>query len=202
MRTVHETEALRPSDPVPKHHSSNPQNKQQRLRITMGKGGKENGEIIPKEMTPPSPVSGGFDEDPNEILYSKDPHTGRWVPSFPSDLKFSAEELALPPKELLGLLQYQIDWATEKSEELKREEAVWNEKREAEAVLKNLLLKDYQIHSEKQMGNGHVMDDDIQMTSENQANMDQTGSYPGSPEGSRQPYGAGSVDMEVEANGG
>jgi hypothetical protein len=35
MRTVHETEALRPSDPVPKHHSSNPQNKAQRLRLTL-----------------------------------------------------------------------------------------------------------------------------------------------------------------------
>ena len=34
MRTVHETEALRPSDPVPKHHSSNPLNKNQKLRLT------------------------------------------------------------------------------------------------------------------------------------------------------------------------
>ena len=35
MRTVHETEALRPSDPVPKHHSSNPQNKAQRIKLTL-----------------------------------------------------------------------------------------------------------------------------------------------------------------------
>ncbi|KAF2175176.1 hypothetical protein K469DRAFT_743421 [Zopfia rhizophila CBS 207.26] len=35
MRTVHETKALRPSNPVPKHHSSNPANRFQRLRLVL-----------------------------------------------------------------------------------------------------------------------------------------------------------------------
>jgi hypothetical protein len=151
MRTVHETEALRPSDPVPKHHSSNPQNKSQRLRITFGKT-RENGEV--KEVTPPSPVIVTEDEDPNDFFFTRDGYSGRWVPNFPGDIKFTVDELALPPEELAALLQYQVDWALESATRLKREEALWNEKREAEAVVKNVVFRDYLKFAESPVDNG------------------------------------------------
>src|SRR5690242_21618313 len=55
MRTVHETEALRPSDPVPKHHSSNPSNKFQRLKLVLTNEAKRPSES--KGSTPASPAS-------------------------------------------------------------------------------------------------------------------------------------------------
>jgi hypothetical protein len=151
MRTVHETEALRPSDPVPKHHSSNPQNRQQRLRITMNKG-KENGEPT-KEPTPTSPTNTGQpDDDPNDVYYTRDPDTGRWAPNFPLDVQFSAEDLSLPAKDLATLLEYQVEWASESAEQLKDEEEMWNEKREAEAIVKNLVLREFMTFSESLLG--------------------------------------------------
>jgi hypothetical protein len=53
MRTVHETEALRPSDPVPKHHSSNPSNNKQRIRLILNANDKK----LDKGSTPGSPAS-------------------------------------------------------------------------------------------------------------------------------------------------
>jgi hypothetical protein len=163
MRTVHETEALRPSDPVPKHHSSNPQNKTQRLRITLGgKMSKENGKEEPATQSPTSPMTAAQSEfdDPNDIFYTRDTATDTWLPNFPSDITFTARELDLPAKELASLLQYQVEWALETSESLKKQEDLLNEKRELEALTKNVLMRDYIAWSERRLAekpsNGHI----------------------------------------------
>jgi hypothetical protein len=160
MRTVHETEALRPSDPVPKHHSSNPQNKSQRLRLTFNKysagaNGKPeddaNSPVSGKGMSKEGPASPtapslGADEaeyERNNPTFTRDPQTGDWIAHFPSDIHFTDKELALPLKHLLVLCHRQTQWATEIGEELKAEEAKLNVYRKTEWIAKEVLLRHY-----------------------------------------------------------
>jgi hypothetical protein len=161
MRTVHETEALRPSDPVPKHHSSNPQNKHQKLRLTFKAIGNGNGpssdagktsSVPASPMTGPSTAQGIVDEDyeHNNVVYvpfsSEEDGvaaTGgaEYVRQFPGDIHFSDEELALSPEELYKVLRMQLKWASEDGEELRREVLDLDEKRKMEWTSKELTLE-------------------------------------------------------------
>jgi hypothetical protein len=158
MRTVHETEALRPSDPVPKHHSSNPQNKSQRLRLTFNKfSSGANGKAEddgsspvsikakdgPLSPTIPIPVPADAEYELNNTSFARDSQTGDWVARFPTDVTFSENELALPSKQLLILLHKQVHWATEHSEELRKQENGLAEQHKAEWISKEALLRDF-----------------------------------------------------------
>jgi hypothetical protein len=144
MRTVHETEALRPSDPVPKHHSAFPKNQFQRLRLVMksanGSGGDGKG--------PESPLSGasvnGSSAGPllNEVVYTTDPNdASQYAVSFPADVTFAPEERAMPADQLYELLRQQLLWAQEDAEEIKRDaEALERQHRQAWAA-KELALE-------------------------------------------------------------
>ena len=162
MRTVHETEALRPSDPVPKHHSSNPQNKAQRIRLTL-KGlapapAPSNGDNMAAakdplsaiKSNPSNPVSPSIpplasaldtDYDHHNVTYAGGPAPEDWTPHFPPDVHFSAAELALPPSELLRLLRRQLHWAAGDAEALRRDVEARDRARRDEWVAKELVLE-------------------------------------------------------------
>ena len=157
MRTVHETEALRPSDPVPKHHSSNPSNKTQRLKLVLNFDAKKPHE---KGSTPGSPSSHSHppnsatgppaapsegDYAHNNIIYLQDlasPNAPTMV-QFPPDLDFTREELRLPAPELFKLLRRQLHWATQDGEELRAEAERLERQRKEEWEAKELLLENY-----------------------------------------------------------
>ncbi|KAG0649991.1 INO80 complex subunit 1 [Hyphodiscus hymeniophilus] len=101
MRTVHETEALRPSDPIPK--SMQPFIKS-RLQPS----------------TKPEQPQNGANDPLNEIANGNNDPPG-WTSSFPAELAFTAEEEARGAKELYRLLRRQAHWAEEEGESLKRQ---------------------------------------------------------------------------------
>jgi len=164
MRTVHETEALRPSDPVPKHHSSNPTNNKQRLKLVLN---NEAAKKLPhdKASTPGSPSSlhppnsastvtiplttsgpaSDADYSHNNVIYLQDlasPNGPRLV-QFPPDVEFTPEELALPAPELFKLLRRQLLWATQEGEQLRAEAEDLERQRYDEWQAKELLFENF-----------------------------------------------------------
>ena len=127
MRTVHETEALRPSDPIPK--SMQPSGKNSRL-----KGAGKPPQVQADEQHPPNGLASGID-------------VAGWTASFPLELGFTAEEEARGSKELWRLLRRQVHWAEEEGELLKRQSEVLEELRKKEWLEKEVLL-DQVIRSE------------------------------------------------------
>ena len=148
MRTVHETEALRPSDPVPKHHSSNPQNKSQRLRLTFNKfsGGANSADVepVPVKLQSPAPslTQADIEYETNNPTFTLDPETHKWVPQFPPDVIFTPEQLAIPAEHLYRLMKCHVEWASEEAEELKIEALAAEKARKAEWMAKDLALQD------------------------------------------------------------
>jgi len=152
MRTVHETEALRPSDPVPKHHSSNPSNNKQRLKLVLNMDGKK----PDKGSTPGSPAShqpphsatipgapADGDYAHNNVIYLQDlaaPNAPTMVP-FPPDISFTEQELALPAPELFQLLRRQLQSAQQDSESLRAEAEALQKVRKQEWEAKELVVE-------------------------------------------------------------
>lgn len=147
MRTVHETEALRPSDPVPKHHSSNPSNKFQRIKLVLSEEKKS----IEKGSTPASPSShvppsatlpaGENEYANNNIVYIQDPVSSATMVQFPPDVSFTPHELALPADQLFRLLRRQLLWATQDGEKLRAEAETLEKQRKEEWTAKELLVE-------------------------------------------------------------
>lgn len=112
MRTVHETEALRPSDPVPKSmQSGGTAGKSTKLKIII--------------RTPQSHAAGhddavddgnSGDENPAELFTQLTERDG-----------FEPRELVMPLKKLHIVCRAQVKWAEEDGEELKRECKKWEE---------------------------------------------------------------------------
>ncbi|KAH7080467.1 hypothetical protein BKA63DRAFT_600801 [Paraphoma chrysanthemicola] len=163
MRTVHETEALRPSDPVPKHHSSNPSNNKQRIKLILNADGKK----PEKGSTPGSPSSHSHppnsatippaaDQDyaHNNVTYIQDlslPGAPTLV-QFPPDIEFTERELSLPAPELFQLLRRQLQWAQQDSEQLRAEAEALEKLRKEEWEAKELLVENVmeaQVTNEK-----------------------------------------------------
>jgi hypothetical protein len=150
MRTVHETEALRPSDPVPKHHSSNPSNKFQRLRLVLShearKQEKGSTPASPSSHAPHSataPISADVEHSHNNVIYLQDgasPNAPTIV-QFPEDLTFTDRELTLPAPDLYSLLRRQLHWATQEGEKLRAEVDVLEKKRKHEWLAKELIVE-------------------------------------------------------------
>jgi hypothetical protein len=163
MRTVHETEALRPSDPVPKHHSSNPLNKVQRIRLVIKDGADGKGssrQLLSADPAPGSPTAVAM--TPADIEYESSHATftrvvdeaapfsggggggggGDWAVHLPADVVFDADELQLPPQQLYALLRRQMEWAGRDAEGLRVEAEFLERDRRAEWVAKELVLED------------------------------------------------------------
>ncbi|KAF2418737.1 hypothetical protein EJ08DRAFT_642914 [Tothia fuscella] len=170
MRTVHETEALRPSDPVPKHHSSNPQNKQQRVRLTfkgLGGGPREshqngngNGDIPAKPeaarsirsnaSAPSSPKASAtippptdLDYEHSNVVYAPTPlgSIHDSVKYFPSDIQFEEWEHQLPPDVLYKVLKQQLQHSSQDSALLSHELNLLEMRRKEEWTAKELVME-------------------------------------------------------------
>lgn len=96
MRTVHETEALRPSDPIPKN--------------LMGKQPKPVLKTPQPDETPPPTNGTSNGQQPQE-----------WTASYPSELGFTAEEQTTRPDILCKLLRRKLEWTIQDAVELKKE---------------------------------------------------------------------------------
>ncbi|KAF1943270.1 hypothetical protein EJ02DRAFT_443512 [Clathrospora elynae] len=159
MRTVHETEALRPSDPVPKHHSSNPTNNKQRLKLVLNNDAKKlphdkgSTPASPSSHThpphsasvpPTAPASDG-DYAHNNIIYLQDMANPNAPPmvQFPPDIEFTPDELRLPAPELFKLLRRQLLWATQDGDQLRAEAEELERQHKEEWEAKELLFENY-----------------------------------------------------------
>lgn len=188
MRTVHETEALRPSDPVPKHHSSNPQNKSQRLRLTFNKfsagaNGKADDEAnspvsskagpkdVPLSPTLSSLTPADIEYEHNNVTFTRDPQDGDWVAHFPPDVQLTTQELDLPLQQLLVLLHKQMHWAMEVGEELKHQTHDLEMQRKSEWIAKEAVLSHY-IKREIDAGENEDADTHIPTTETGEIEVD------------------------------
>ncbi len=132
MRTVHETEALRPSDPVPKGHSeaasraaggSGSNGSLKRIKLIVNNG--ERPKSVVGEL-PPLPTDGIPDENGEPGAIEMDslpfmlPVSRDYYPSDVADT-LDDHELALPPSQLYRLLRRQIHWAEEEGAELAKQ---------------------------------------------------------------------------------
>jgi hypothetical protein len=132
MRTVHETEALRPSDPVPKNYSSIPP-KPQRLKLIVNSKPRED-----------SHSNGDAEVDDDATMYTNTHAEADFLPTlpfeYPADVQFTEEELAMPPDQLWRLLRRQVYWAQEDGAELKEELEQLEAKKRKEWMEKELVL--------------------------------------------------------------
>ncbi|KAI6782226.1 INO80 complex subunit-like protein [Emericellopsis cladophorae] len=137
MRTVHETETLRPSDPVPK---------------SQGHGSKANKlKIIIK--TPQSHGNNGDDVSDEPLADGKeDPHEGCWT-IMSSDL-FSEEELKADREALYKKLYFEDKWAKEENDTLMKEckaleEQYYKEWQEKEVLLSQVIQSEVAWHERR-----------------------------------------------------
>lgn len=94
MRTVHETEALRPSDPIPKSHPNHPHN-----------------------QPPRRPTARSAHSSPSSTDSDQPRRQGPSPWYLPED-GFSPDEDARPPRELMKLLKRKLAWAEQSRDEL------------------------------------------------------------------------------------
>ncbi|KAF4632545.1 hypothetical protein G7Y89_g5574 [Cudoniella acicularis] len=121
MRTVHETEALRPSDPIPK--SMQPA-KSSRLKLILKASQAQSEE----------PQSANTNGTTNGIDPSK------WTSSYPPELGFTAEEEEKGAEELWRYLRRELAWVEEESEALKKQAEEMEQLRKKEWKEKEVLL--------------------------------------------------------------
>lgn len=131
MRTVHETEALRPSDPIPKTMQSQTNKLTSKLKLVV--------------KAPQSRTDGLNLGATNGTTNGHDP--SGWVSSFPAELGFTVEEESRGSKEMFRLLRRQVHWAEEEAESLKRSVEMLEELRRKEWIEKEILL-DQAINSD------------------------------------------------------
>lgn len=131
MRTVHETEALRPSDPVPKS-----------MQAATGKS--RNLKIIIK--TPQSHAAG--QDDAVDDGSAGDDSSGDIFTPLTEEQGFSSKELAMPLERLVKLCRVQVKWAEDEGEQLRAECKQWEELYKHEWLEKEVLL-DQVVQSEQ-----------------------------------------------------
>ncbi|KAI9674728.1 MAG: hypothetical protein M1817_001632 [Caeruleum heppii] len=136
MRTVHETEALRPSDPIPRNHS-NPPPRNQRLKLILS--------AKPPDTTSVLDDQDSIIDDDATVAESIDMDGGSRSVSvlepYPPELQFTEEESALPTRELYRLLRRQLHWTEEENRQLATEVETLEAKRKQEWIQKELLLE-------------------------------------------------------------
>lgn len=129
MRTVHETEALRPSDPIPKSMQPQVVKGGNRLKIVL----KNQGTRASGESQSPGPGRAG-----DSATAAADSHEGLTV--LTAEHGFTSDELALSSKELWRLARRQVHWAEEEAVGLKQEIEMMDELRNKEWLEKEILL--------------------------------------------------------------
>jgi hypothetical protein len=131
MRTVHETEALRPSDPVPKS-----------MQAATGKS--KNLKIIIK--TPQSHAA-GHDDAIDDGSAGDESSSDMFTP-LTEDQGFASNEIKMPLERLMKLCWLQVKWAEEEGEKLRAECKQWEELYKQEWLEKEVLL-DQMVDSEQ-----------------------------------------------------
>lgn len=111
MRTVHETEALRPSDPVPRNHSYNTGPKQK----------------IVLKLKP-------------QLGETEGPEETESLAAFPTDFELTPAEAALPPDQLYKLWRRKVHWSEQEGVRLRFECEKLEQARKEEWHAKELLL--------------------------------------------------------------
>ncbi|KAL8900732.1 MAG: hypothetical protein Q9207_005557 [Kuettlingeria erythrocarpa] len=106
LRTVHETDNLKPSDPIPKGHSSS--QKPQRLKLVFNSKPPASENNEPLSSPHPSDIKeeDAEDQDDDATL----PRTGSPTP-IPDDVEWTEEERNLSSYELFRKLRRQVYWA-------------------------------------------------------------------------------------------
>lgn len=137
MRTVHETEALRPSDPVPKSMQAGPPGKSSKLKIIF--------------KTPQSHGNGG-DDGLEESGRGED--GSDYFTALTSEL-FTADELAYSVDKLYRKCFWEAKWADEVGETLRRECKEWEdvyykEWLEKETLLSQVIQSEVDWHERRQ----------------------------------------------------
>ena len=142
MRSVHETDTMRPNDSISKVHGTagsttgTPASKLQRIRLKLTQPREPGTEAEPHTEAitiVPTPVTTDA-HDPDETT----------MPEFGPELDSDESELALPPRDLYRLLRRQIAWAGKEAAQLQaeweeirpRRERAWREK---EAIFDDLI---------------------------------------------------------------
>ncbi|KAL9124963.1 MAG: hypothetical protein Q9217_005771 [Psora testacea] len=128
MRTVHETEALRPSDPVPRNYSST-HFKPQRLKLIVTSKPPTAPDAEVEESATMSPGSVVEDDLPLPPPFE-----------YPPDIQFTDEELSMRPDQLFRLLRRQVHWSEEEGKRLAAEVKGLEKKRKEEWMAKELVL--------------------------------------------------------------
>lgn len=132
MRTVHETEALRPSDPVPKGlQSGGAAGKTPKLKIII--------------RTPQSHAAG--QDDAVEDGHSGDDNSTEHLTQLTEKDGFTQRELDMEWQKLHAVCRSQLQWAQEDNETLRRECEKWEEVVKKAWLEKEVLL-DQTIKSE------------------------------------------------------
>ncbi|KAK3937186.1 hypothetical protein QBC46DRAFT_356874 [Diplogelasinospora grovesii] len=135
MRTVHETEALRPSDPVPKSMQSG---------NVSGAGGRSSGKLKIIIKTPQSHAAGQDDAvDDGSIgddsLAAAAAANDMFTP-LTEDQGFTPKEISMPLERLTKLCRLQVKWAEEEGELLRNECKRWEDLYKHEWLEKEVLL--------------------------------------------------------------
>ena len=154
MRTVHETDTVRPGDPAPRV-GSGPPAKVQRLKLVFSSR-------TPREKDEDNRgIADVFDSDETEDDGSSSRRTHHRraspddTPTWPADLHFSSAERTLPPSELFSLLRRQLHWAQDEGKQLAAEVERLDEKKFAEWRAKEGLLEDV-MDTERRCGSERV----------------------------------------------
>ncbi|KAK4144347.1 uncharacterized protein C8A04DRAFT_11550, partial [Dichotomopilus funicola] len=127
MRTVHETEALRPSDPVPKS-----------MQAATGKS--RNLKIIIKT---PQSHSAGQDDGGDDGTGDDSSHSGNADIFTPltAEQGFSTDETRMSLERLMRLCRLQVKWAEDEGEQLRTECKEWEALYKREWLEKEVLLE-------------------------------------------------------------
>ncbi len=138
MRTVHETEALRPSDPVPKSMQGSGPSKS-KLKIII--------------KTPQSHAT-GQDDAVDDGSNGGDSDAEMFTP-LGEDQGFTAKEIAMPLERLHKLCRLQVKWAEKDGEELlaecKRWEGLYKKEWLEKEVLLDQVVRTEQDHHHRRM---------------------------------------------------
>ncbi|KAK0618254.1 hypothetical protein B0T17DRAFT_496016 [Bombardia bombarda] len=134
MRTVHETEALRPSDPVPKS-----------MQAPTGKSSKQLKIILKTQQS----HAAGHDDtvDDGNGTGGEDSAADLFTP-LTEGLGFTSRELAMPVERLAKLCRLQVKWAEEEGDALRGECKQWEALYKREWLEKEVLL-DQVVQSEQ-----------------------------------------------------
>ncbi|EHA54349.1 hypothetical protein MCOR27_001524 [Pyricularia oryzae] len=146
MRTVHETEALRPSDPIPKAMQA------QTAAGTSTKSGKPLTIVI---KTPRSHAAGARDSVLDRDGASPGSENSFQFTELTSEQGFSPKELAMPLPKLHNLLRCTLKWTEEEQQELQREieaaeTAYKNAWLEKEVLLHQVIQNEINWHERRQ----------------------------------------------------